>query len=74
LNSASEIERTNVLKKKLTDWEFDSHKLSDDDLMRCVVIIFEHAMELDELRELKISTGKNLKLFIFFFFLEKKKK
>ncbi|CAB4428041.1 unnamed protein product [Rhizophagus irregularis] len=56
LNSASEIERTNILKKKLTDWEFDSHKLSEDDLMRCVVIIFEHAMELDELRELSIST------------------
>ncbi|GBC09025.1 hypothetical protein RclHR1_08560001 [Rhizophagus clarus] len=56
LNSASEIERTNVLKKKLTEWEFDSHKLSEDDLMRCVVIIFEHAMELDELRELNIST------------------
>ncbi|RIA86790.1 hypothetical protein C1645_828756 [Glomus cerebriforme] len=56
LNSASEIERTNDLKKKLAEWEFDSHKLSEGDLMRCVVIIFEHAMELDELRELNVST------------------
>ncbi|CAG8571466.1 11358_t:CDS:10 [Funneliformis caledonium] len=56
LNSAAEIERTNQLKKMLTEWEFDSHNLSDDDLLRCVVIIFEHAMELDELKDLNVST------------------
>jgi len=42
--------------------------LSDDDLLRCVVIIFEHAMELDELKELNVSTGMNLKKYIYIFF------
>jgi len=62
LNSAAEIERTNYLKKILTDWEFDSHQLSEDDLLRCVIIIFEHAMELDELKELNVSTGMKFNL------------
>ncbi|CAI2176859.1 10804_t:CDS:10 [Funneliformis geosporum] len=57
LSSAAELERTNHLKKILTVWEFDSHNLSEEDLLRCVVIIFEHAMELDEIKELNVSTA-----------------
>ncbi|CAJ0838478.1 17092_t:CDS:2, partial [Entrophospora sp. SA101] len=56
LDSASELERVNYLKKQLTNWEFDAQKLSEEDLLRCVVIIFEHVMDLDDLRQLNVPS------------------
>ncbi|CAG8493570.1 12724_t:CDS:10 [Ambispora leptoticha] len=52
LYSAETLER---LKKRLTKWDFQPSDLSDEDLMSCVVIIFEHVMKLEELAALNIS-------------------
>ncbi|CAG8802341.1 31354_t:CDS:2, partial [Racocetra persica] len=55
LNQAAELERRNLLKKKLSEWEFNPHQLNDDDLLECVFIIFDHVMLLDDLKELSVS-------------------
>ncbi|CAG8564936.1 9029_t:CDS:2, partial [Acaulospora colombiana] len=64
LSSAAELERTNNLKKKLTEWDFNAHDLSEEDQLRCVVIIFEHVLGLKELKDLHISPNQ-LHQFIF---------
>ncbi|CAG8559561.1 7165_t:CDS:10 [Diversispora eburnea] len=52
----AELEKTNFLKKKLVEWEFNPHDLTVEEQFRCVVIIFEHVLELDELKELNVSS------------------
>ncbi|RHZ67223.1 hypothetical protein Glove_302g37 [Diversispora epigaea] len=56
LDDAAELEKTNFLKKKLVEWEFNPHDLSVEEQFRCVVIIFEHVLELDELKELNVPS------------------
>ncbi|KAF0469187.1 HD-domain/PDEase-like protein [Gigaspora margarita] len=56
LSQASELERRNVLKNKLSEWDFNPHQLNDDELLKCVIIIFDHVMSLDELKEISVST------------------
>ncbi|CAG8738523.1 5572_t:CDS:2, partial [Acaulospora morrowiae] len=62
LNPAAELEKTNSLKRKLSEWEFNAHELTEEDQLRCVVIIFEHVLEYNGLR---VSTTNQLHQFIF---------
>ncbi|CAG8567092.1 24602_t:CDS:10 [Dentiscutata erythropus] len=61
---ASELERRNVLKNKLSEWDFNPHSLDDDELLKCVFIIFDHVMSLDELKELNIKTDQLHRLLV----------
>lgn len=47
------------LKGRLCSWDFSPHELSDEDLLRCVALIFEDAMSLDGLDDLYIPTRSN---------------
>ncbi|CAG8622008.1 10855_t:CDS:2, partial [Racocetra fulgida] len=61
---AAELERRNLLKKKLSEWEFNPHQLNDDDLLECVFIIFDHVMQLDDLKDLGVSPEQLRRLLI----------
>ncbi|CAG8520145.1 4692_t:CDS:10 [Paraglomus occultum] len=56
LDSAAALERMNYLKKQISEWEFPPPDLTDEDLLRCAVIMFEHVLSMDELSHLDVST------------------
>lgn len=51
-------ERVKHLKKRLLSWDFHPHDLSENDLMRCVVIVVQEVMKLDGLGDLNIPERK----------------
>ncbi|CAG8450316.1 5024_t:CDS:10 [Dentiscutata heterogama] len=63
-SQASELERRNVLKNKLSEWDFNPLSLDDDELLKCVFIIFDHVMSLDELKELNVKTDQLHRLLV----------
>ncbi|KAK3825875.1 MAG: hypothetical protein J3Q66DRAFT_396795 [Benniella sp.] len=54
MTSQAAQERVKYLKKRLLSWDFHPHDLSEDDLMRCVVIVVREVMKLDGLGDLNI--------------------
>jgi len=58
LDSAAALERMNYLKKQISEWEFPPPDLTEEDLLRCAVIMFEHVLSTEELSHLDVSTGK----------------
>ncbi|KAF9972429.1 3',5'-cyclic-nucleotide phosphodiesterase [Actinomortierella ambigua] len=54
MGSAAALERVKHLRKRLLSWDFHPHDLCQEDLMRCVVIVFEEVMKLDGLGDLNI--------------------
>ncbi|KAF9976187.1 3',5'-cyclic-nucleotide phosphodiesterase, partial [Modicella reniformis] len=54
MTSLAAQERVKHLKKRLLSWDFHPHDLSEDDLMRCVVVVVEEVMKLDGLGDLNI--------------------
>ncbi|CAG8506529.1 3896_t:CDS:10 [Cetraspora pellucida] len=64
LNQAAELERRNLLKKKLSEWDFNPHQLSEDDLLECVFIIFDHVMMIDDLKELCVPSDQLHRLLV----------
>ncbi|CAG8448869.1 7446_t:CDS:2 [Ambispora gerdemannii] len=63
LDSAETLEQKNDLKKRLIEWNFHPTDLSDEELMSCVVIIFEHVMQLEELAALNMPMDR-LRIFL----------
>lgn len=58
MTSQAAQERVKYLKKRLLSWDFHPHDLSEDDLMRCVVIVVREVMKLDGLGDLNIPERK----------------
>ncbi|KAG0245199.1 3',5'-cyclic-nucleotide phosphodiesterase [Actinomortierella wolfii] len=54
MSSAAALERVKHLRKRLLSWDFHPHDLCQEDLMRCVVIVFQEVMKLDGLGDLNI--------------------
>ncbi|ORX92204.1 HD-domain/PDEase-like protein [Basidiobolus meristosporus CBS 931.73] len=45
-----------TIRKRLLSWEFCPHSLSDDDLIRCILIIFEDSLAMEGLKNIQLST------------------
>ncbi|KAL1915937.1 uncharacterized protein VTP21DRAFT_6325 [Calcarisporiella thermophila] len=48
LNSTATEERNLILKSRLCSWNFCTQDLSEEDLLRCVCLIFEQVLSLEE--------------------------
>lgn len=58
LDTIASRERVRFLRIKLTSWDFSPHELSEDDLLRCVVIVFHDVLAMDGLEMLNVTEGK----------------
>ncbi|KAK9721183.1 3',5'-cyclic-nucleotide phosphodiesterase [Basidiobolus ranarum] len=56
LDSASTEERVIALRGILSNWEFCPYDLSEDDLLRCILIIFQDSLSMKGLKNIYMST------------------
>ncbi|KAF9157672.1 3',5'-cyclic-nucleotide phosphodiesterase [Actinomortierella ambigua] len=54
MGTPAAVERVKHLRKRLLSWDFHPHDLCQEDLMRCVIIVFQEVMKLDGLGDLNI--------------------
>jgi hypothetical protein len=59
LDTNAAQERRQFLCLQLHSWSFCPHDLSDDDLLRCVEIIFVKVMSMDGLETIHATQGKH---------------
>ncbi|RUO96910.1 hypothetical protein BC936DRAFT_141270 [Jimgerdemannia flammicorona] len=55
LDEAANTERTKFLKARISSWDFLPHEFAEEDLMRCVYLIFQQVLAMEELRDLGVS-------------------
>ncbi|KAK9760252.1 3',5'-cyclic-nucleotide phosphodiesterase [Basidiobolus ranarum] len=56
LNSASDQERVLSLRRMLSSWEFCPYDLSEEDLLRCILIILQDSLVIKGLKNIDTST------------------
>jgi len=52
-----ESDRQAVVSKAVGGWSFSAHEFSDDELLQGALIILEHALQMPELRQWRMSKG-----------------
>jgi 3',5'-cyclic-nucleotide phosphodiesterase len=53
-----EESRKQAIMDSVGNWNFSAHDYSDDELLHCGLVMLEHALELPELEEWRLTTGK----------------
>lgn len=48
------------MKRAVGTWEFSAHDFTDEELLQGAFYMFEHALQMPELEDFKISPGNNL--------------